>query len=101
MRIYKLCTDKGYTWNYKVFSGDNEVTACLDKPGSLVVKLGQDLLNEGRIFITDNYYTSVLLAKYLKERSTDFCGTIRRNRRYLPKEVAQAKLKAGEYDIGL
>jgi hypothetical protein len=99
MRIYKMCTDKGYTWDYKVYAAENKVINPLDKTGSLVIQLGQDILNEGRLIVTDNYYTSVPLAKYLKERNTDLCGTIRSNRRNLPKEVVKAKLKVGEVAV--
>ncbi|KOB64858.1 putative piggybac transposable element-derived, partial [Operophtera brumata] len=49
-----------------------------------------------RLLVTDNYYTSVHLARYLKEHGTDFCGTVRKNRRHLPPDVVNAVLKKGE-----
>lgn len=73
IKIYKLCTDSGYTWSYRVYSGQDDQIAGLDKPGSVVVSLCTDLLKEGRILITDNYYTSIPLARYLKEQGTDLC----------------------------
>lgn len=96
MKIYKLCTDTGYTWSYKVYSGEDRAIEGLDKPGSVVVTLAREVLNEGRLLVTDNYYTSVHLARYLKEHGTDFCGTVRKNRRHLPPDVVNAVLKKGE-----
>lgn len=99
LKIYKLCTDTGYTWSYKVYSGEDTVVEGLDKPGSVVAALAQDVLNEGRLLVTDNYYTSVRLARYLKQRRTDFCGTVRKNRRDLPPDVVNATLKKGEIAV--
>lgn len=96
MKTYKLCTDTGYIWSYKVYSGEDQIIEGLDKPGSVVITLAEDLLNEGRLLVTDNYYTSVSLARYLKQQKTDFCGTVRKNRRNLPAEVINAQLKKGE-----
>ncbi|KAF2353273.1 PiggyBac transposable element-derived protein [Trinorchestia longiramus] len=44
----------------------------------------------------DNYYTSVGLAEYLLGKKTYVCGTIRKNRKHLSKEVVVAKLKKKE-----
>ncbi|CAG4980530.1 unnamed protein product [Parnassius apollo] len=68
----------------------------VDKPGTVVVSLAELLLDEGRILIADNYYTSIPLARYLKERKTDFCGTVRKARRELPPQVIQQKLEKGQ-----
>ncbi|KAF9405291.1 hypothetical protein HW555_013921 [Spodoptera exigua] len=94
-----MCTDihgAGYTWSYKVYSGEDRAVKGLDKPGSVVVALAADLLNEGRLLVTDNYYSSVPLTRYLKERRTDFCGTVRKNRRDIPLDVVNANLRKGE-----
>lgn len=60
------------------------------------MSLAEELLDEGRTLYTDNYYTSVPLALRLRNRKTHLVGTLRANRKYLPKEVVQAKLKRGE-----
>ncbi|CAG4981938.1 unnamed protein product [Colias eurytheme] len=36
IQIYKLCTDSGYTWSYRVYPGQDDQIAGLDKPGSVV-----------------------------------------------------------------
>lgn len=96
IKVYKLCNSKGFVWNFKVYCGNDPTLETLDKPGSVVVTLGEKLLNEGRIFITDNWYTSIPLALYLNKYNTHLCGTLRKNKRFLPKEVVDLKLKRGE-----
>ncbi|KAK9712384.1 Transposase IS4 [Popillia japonica] len=96
VKVYKLCTSKGFVWNLRIYCGNDPITEGLDKPGSVVVTLGDKLLNEGRLFITDNWYTSVPLALYLNQHNTNLCGTnlcgtLRKNKRFLPKEVVNAK----------
>ena len=96
MKVYKLCTPRGFVWSFQVYSGQDSCIDGLDKPGSIVINLGKELLNEGRLFITDKFYTSIPLALYLKEHNTDLCGTLRKNRKDLPKEILVCKLKKGE-----
>jgi hypothetical protein len=95
IKVFKLCTEKGYTWNLAVYCGKSRdpQTEVSEK---IVMSLAEDLLGEGRTMYTDNYYTSVPLALRLRKRKTNLVGTLRANRKYLPKEVTQAKLKRGE-----
>ncbi|CAB3239214.1 unnamed protein product [Arctia plantaginis] len=62
----------------------------------VVLSLAEGLFNEGRTRYTDNYYTSVPLALRMRKRKTHLVGTLRSNRKYLPKEVTNTKLKKGE-----
>ncbi|CAG4992755.1 unnamed protein product [Parnassius apollo] len=96
IKIYKLCCSNGFTWSYSIYDGRSHQLPGLDKPGTVVVSLAELLLDKGRILIADNYYTSVPLARYLKERKTDFCGTVRKARRELPPQVIQQKLQKGQ-----
>lgn len=54
-----------------------------------LLKLG-NYLNKGYHLYTDNFYTSVHLAKWLLQNSTYITGTIRRNRKDLPQEAKSA-----------
>ncbi|CAH2084240.1 unnamed protein product [Euphydryas editha] len=96
LKIYKLCSVEGYVWSYEIYDGQSKKIEGLDLSGSIVVRLAQELLNEGRLIVTDIYYTSLLLADYLKDRNTDLLGTINKRRKGLPKEVMEAKLSKGE-----
>lgn len=55
---------------------------------------------EGRMIIADNFYTSVPLAEYLLSRKTDLCGTLRKNRIYLPLFVKSKKRYATRRALG-
>lgn len=95
IKVFKLCTEKGYTWNLIVYCGksrDREV----EVSEKTVMSLTEGLFDEGRTLYTDNYYTSVPLALRLRRRKTHLVGTLRANRKYLPKEVTNTKLKKGE-----
>ncbi|CAH1989196.1 unnamed protein product [Acanthoscelides obtectus] len=96
IKLYKVCTPNGYTWHLKIYDSVSTAIDGLDLPGSTVVELVRPLLNEGRMVITDNYYTSLQLAKYLYDRNTHLLGTLRKNRRGLPEEVIIHKLRKGE-----
>lgn len=70
LQIYKATADDGYVWKYKVYTGQDPQISNLDKPGSVVVELFEDLLHSGRIIIADNWYTSLPLAEYWIQRKT-------------------------------
>ncbi|XP_045448807.1 piggyBac transposable element-derived protein 4-like [Melitaea cinxia] len=90
-------TDDGYVWKYKVYTGQDPQISNLDKPGSVVVELCEELLDQGRMVIADNWYTSIPLAEYLLSRKTNLCGTLRKNRKHLPLLVKKKKLKSGQH----
>lgn len=61
------------------------------------MSLCSDLLYKGHTLVTDNWYTSIDLAKKLLDAETHLVGTIRKNRKHLPKDVVNAKLKRGQF----
>lgn len=97
IKLFKLCSG-GYTFDFIVYSGKGTVIL---NPGenyseNIVMELTHPLLNAGRTVYTDNWYTSVQLAKMLKRKCTYLVGTLNRRRRNNPSEVTQKKLKKGE-----
>ncbi|CAG9574665.1 unnamed protein product [Danaus chrysippus] len=56
LKIYKATTDDGYVWKYKVYTGQDPQISNLDKPGSVVVELCEDLLDTGRMIIGIQVY---------------------------------------------
>ena len=44
----------------------------------------------------DNWYSSPQLFLKLLEQDTNVVGTVRKNRKHMPKELASLKLKKGE-----
>lgn len=53
-------------------------------------------LDAGRRLCLDNFYTSIHLAEDLLKRRTTMLGTIRSDRKRLPRSVIDARLKRGE-----
>ncbi|KAG5864073.1 hypothetical protein JTB14_033907 [Gonioctena quinquepunctata] len=97
VKIYKLCTDKGYTWNLSVYVGNDKAEdPHVSASQNVVMKLIEDLLNNGRTLFIDNFYTSVPLACKLLSHYTHVVGTLRKNRKYIPPEIKSARLQKGE-----
>ena len=93
---YKVCTPDAYTWNFNIHCGRNTDFEGLSGTESLTVSLTQKLLHTRSTLYCDNYYSFVGLVEYLLERKTYICGTIRRNRKYLSKDVIGAKMKRNQ-----
>lgn len=95
IKVFKLCSDKGYTWNLMVYCGKMQ-NAETDVAQNVVMDLMDGLLDQGRVLYTDNWYTSIPLAYRLQNRKTHLVGTLRLNRKHLPQDVVAAKLRKGE-----
>lgn len=54
-------------------------------------------LNKGYHLFTDNFYTSVELARFLYQKTTYLTGTIRRNRKLVPKEAKTVPVNEPKY----
>lgn len=69
------------------------LTPSLGVSGSIVMTLLQPYLNSGHHLYIDNWYTSPTLLNRLFEMKTNACGTVRKNRKGLPK--FEGKLNKG------
>lgn len=96
IKLFKLCTLPGYTFKINIYAGkqNEEINVT---PQNVVMNLCQDLLNKGYSLYTDNWYTSVPLARELLKNETHLIGTLRKNRRHFPKVVVSTKLKKGQF----
>nr|CAI5844167.1 unnamed protein product [Callosobruchus analis] len=95
VKIFKLCSEKGYTYNLKIYSGKENNPNEQPVASRVVLELMEPLLDCGRLLVTDNFYASVSLAHALLDRKTHLIGTLRKNRKYNPKPVTDAKLEKG------
>lgn len=59
--------------------------------GAVVKEMLAQYLGKGHILYVDNWYTSPLLCKYLHKQRTGICGTVRENRKCMPKLPATQK----------
>lgn len=96
MKVYKVCLEGGFTYSLKIYCGSEKTDGQSSVAESIVMGMLQPLLDNGRTLYADNWYTSIPLAENLQKRSTHLVGTIRKNRKGLPKTVVDAKLKKGE-----
>lgn len=105
IRVYVLAdSSNGYVYAFEPYLGqqttNNLPRADLPFTSRIVVHLAQKLKNvtqaEGYHIFTDRFYTSCTLAEEMKKMKFDLTGTVMMNRRGLPIEVKQKKLKVGE-----
>ncbi|KAF9405431.1 hypothetical protein HW555_013827 [Spodoptera exigua] len=73
--------------------GETETTT----PTNVVMSLMEGYLEKGHTLYTDNWYTSIDLGRKLLDKETHLVGTLCKNRKYLPKDVINGKIKKGEF----
>ncbi|XP_029347881.1 piggyBac transposable element-derived protein 4-like [Acyrthosiphon pisum] len=95
VKLFKICDVNGFTYKIIIYEGKQSISG-QSLGETIVLSLCEKYLEKGRTIVTDNFYTSVPLAKQLLNKKTHLVGTLRKNRRYLPKEVITKKIKKGE-----
>ena len=91
-----LCeSDTGYTVNFSIYEEKSNTASEYGISHDVCIQLMGPLLGMGHHLYTDNWYTAVPLAEALLSGSTNLTGTVRGNRKYLPKGVKQ-KLSKGD-----
>ncbi|CAB3229530.1 unnamed protein product [Arctia plantaginis] len=96
VKLYKLCTPEGYTYQIEIYTGKTDQKKEVDHSQKVVLRLMNNLIEQGRIVIVDNFYTSVTLAEKLLSQKTFVCGTLNVRRKYLQKKVVNANIKKGQ-----
>jgi len=81
----------GYVYDWILYEGKQGPTPKKNLAANIVTQLVRGLENKGHRLYTDNYYTSVDLALSLMDKQIGLTGTIRSNRKKLPKEVLKKK----------
>jgi hypothetical protein len=69
------------------------------KPSKIVFTLAEQLLCQGYVIGLDSYHSSPELFDLLNQLHTDAVITVRSNRKRLPKDVMNCKLKKGEVAV--
>ncbi len=96
VKMYKLAATNGYTWNYLIYTGEQDPMAGLGHAETIVMNLLDGLSGCYRTVVADNFFTSISLAKSLLAHDTYLIGTLRRNRTASGNEFLRRKLKRGE-----
>ncbi|KAF2879502.1 hypothetical protein ILUMI_26671 [Ignelater luminosus] len=99
--IYLLCESKsGYVYNFVIYTGKGTILdpeySALPVSSQVVMTLVKPLLNKGYCLTMDNFYNSPQLADLLVSKKTDVYGTLRANRKEVPKELSTTKILKGE-----
>lgn len=90
IKIYKLCSVDGYTNNVIVYTGKNEKVEGQAHSETMVHELLKSVENkEGHYLFADNFYSSIPLAKKLFDEKVVYCGTLRANRKGIPKSFSK------------
>jgi len=89
-----VCGSNGYTYKIIIYEGKQLIKG-ESLTETIVSDLYENYLNEGQTIVTNNFYTSVPLAEKMS-KNTHLVGTLRKNRRFLPKTVIENKIKKGE-----
>lgn len=90
VKCFKVCGSNGYTYKIIIYEGKQSIKG-ESLSETIVSDLCENYLNEGRTIVTDNFYTSVPLAEKMLSKNTHLVGTLRKNRRFLPKTVIEKK----------
>lgn len=101
VKFFVLCeSSSGYVSNFIIYTGKNtKYLPQYEKYGvgiKSVLTLLDSLLDKGYCVTVDNFYNSPDLAEILISRKTDIYGTLRTNRRGVPDEIKNKKMKKGE-----
>ena len=106
IKLFQIAeAESGYVVAFDVYTGKNSCVQegiALDANCNTTTKTvltlahNANVLDKGHKLFFDNYYTSPELLEELLYRNTVACGTVRANRKGLPKALGKAKLKSGE-----
>lgn len=99
LKLMCLCDGKnGYFYNCYIYTGrgsDGEGLTDEEKkflvPTQSVVRLTKPLYSSNRNITCDNWFTSVELVDHLKKKGLTCVGTLKKNKREIPKEFLPSK----------
>lgn len=102
-KFWMLSDMTGFVKKFEIYQGKNEKVNDDFKDFNLgeriVLELTKQDWKKGKIVYFDNFFTTIRLLEKLKLENTLACGTIRSNRKYLPKGmIIDKKLKRGDFD---
>ena len=101
VKFLELCESGGMVQTILIYRGEGTMTSgSLGRAGAMVSNLMEDYLDKGNLLYSENFYNSVSLAKFMTQRSTHLCGTLRFDRKENPKVLTGTKLKKKKDGVG-
>ncbi|XP_014614648.1 PREDICTED: piggyBac transposable element-derived protein 4-like [Polistes canadensis] len=101
IKFYKVCDSQSrYIHNFNIYIGKDK-TATGSAGRNVVFNLLKEsqLLHKGYCLFIDNWYSSPKLFRELYKMKTNVCGTVRINRKEMPRELKSHVLQQGEATI--
>ena len=77
----------GFICQFNVYTGKDGNTTEVGLGGNVVIKLTRSIIGRNHRLFMDNFFTSVPLFQDLLNEQTYACGTLRRDRKYLPDDL--------------
>lgn len=88
IKIWCLCdSTNAYFLNGQIYTGRTGNSTEKNQGERVVRELSLKYLNTGRNITTDNFFTTLPLAKFLFSKKTTLVGTVRKTRKFLPEEL--------------
>ena len=101
IKAFVLCeSESGYCLKSKIYTGKD----CFERDSNsllsdhVVLSLLEGYENKGHFVFMDNFYSSPILYAKLESKKIGACGTVRGNRRGMPKELLQQNIKLKKGD---
>lgn len=97
LKIYALVDAKMfYTYNLDIYAGKQPEGPfdVSNKPKDVVARLAEPIFQTGRNITCDNWFSSIELLEFLKQKKLSMLGTIRKNKPQLPPEFVVTKSRA-------
>lgn len=97
-KVWVRADEHGFTCEFQIYTGKINGKSETSLGARVVKTLSSDLANQNYEIYFDNYFSSVDLMLSLKNKNINACGTIRRDRKFLPKRIRK-DLTPGEYEF--
>ena len=98
VKVFSLCdSTTGFLLKFRVYTGKEVIPERGIGLGHQITKeVLEEFQKKGHVIYMDNFYSIVQLFEDLMQQDTGACGTVRPNRKGLPKDMKQTKLKKGD-----
>ena len=101
IKKFELCeSHSDYLWSFAVYSGKESVlgspTTSKKRRNATAILLQISEHHKVYTLWVDNYYNSAVMAKFLKSYNRDCAGTVKANRKVMPKKLQESKLQNGD-----
>jgi len=101
IKMFKLCDSTGYTYDMNVYLGKDRQRAAqhLTATHATVINLTRRVEGFGHKLYMDNFFSSPDLFDALAQKKISCCGTVRLNRKGMPKDLEPKTLRLKRGDI--